>query len=105
LILHRVASPSLLNHGRVGLDRVRGHARSPAKPRELGVHDGAELARCCMPEDPASPVQARGGGIRRGLCSILRAGVWCCSTPISPLFAVVLWLRTASLDPLGGLTH
>jgi hypothetical protein len=62
LILHRVASPSLLNHGRVGLDRVRGHARSPAKPRELGVHDGAELARCCMPEDPASPVQARGGG-------------------------------------------
>jgi hypothetical protein len=61
LILHRVASPSLLNHGRVGLDRVRGHARSPAKPRELGVHDGAELARCCMPEDPASPVQARGG--------------------------------------------
>jgi hypothetical protein len=35
-----VASPSLLNHGKVGLDRAGGHAREPAKPCESGVYDG-----------------------------------------------------------------
>jgi hypothetical protein len=37
--------------------------------------------------------------------NILRAGIWCTITPISPLFAVVLSLGTALLDPLSDLTH
>jgi hypothetical protein len=38
-----VALTSFLIHGRVGLDRVRGQARAPAKPCESGVYnsDGA----------------------------------------------------------------
>jgi hypothetical protein len=39
LSLRGVISPSLLIHGRVGLDHVGGHARAPAKPHELGVYD------------------------------------------------------------------
>jgi hypothetical protein len=31
--------------------------------------------------------------------------ICCASTPISPLFAAVLHLGIASLDPLGYLTH
>jgi hypothetical protein len=43
-----VASPFLQSHGGAGLDRIRGHARAPAKPHELGVYDGGrarELSR------------------------------------------------------------
>jgi hypothetical protein len=53
LSLQSVASPSLLNHGRVGLDRIRGNARALAKPHKSGVHDR-------VPEDLASPVQEGG---------------------------------------------
>jgi hypothetical protein len=41
------------------------------------------------------------GGIRLGVCGILRAGVWCAITPISPLFATVLGLELQCLTPLG----
>jgi hypothetical protein len=40
LSLQGVASPSLLIHGGAGLHLVRGHPRAPAKPHELGLHDG-----------------------------------------------------------------
>jgi hypothetical protein len=49
LSLQGAASPSLLNHGRVGLDHVGGHT-APAKSCESGLR---------IPEDPTSPVQAR----------------------------------------------
>jgi hypothetical protein len=44
-------------------------------------------------------------GIRCGVHNVLWAGIWCSRTPISPLFAVALWLGTTSFDPLGDLTH
>jgi hypothetical protein len=47
----------------------------------------------------------RGGGIRLGVCAILRAGVWCAITPISPLSAIVMWPRATTLDPLRDLAH
>jgi hypothetical protein len=40
LSLQGVASPSLLNHGRVGLVHIRRHARASAKPCESRVYDG-----------------------------------------------------------------
>jgi hypothetical protein len=39
LSLWGVFSPSLLIHGRVGLDLVCGYARAPAKSNELRVYD------------------------------------------------------------------
>jgi hypothetical protein len=36
---------------------------------------------------------------------ILRAGIWCAITMISPLVTAVLWLGIASLEPLEDLTH
>jgi hypothetical protein len=39
LSLQGAASPSLLHHGGVLLDRVRDHARAPTKPHESGVYD------------------------------------------------------------------
>jgi hypothetical protein len=48
-----------------------------------------ELAACRVPEDPMSPILA-GGGVRHGMRGVLRAGIWCSSTPISSLFAAVL---------------
>jgi hypothetical protein len=36
---------------------------------------------------------------------VLLAAIWCAITPFSPLFAAVLWVRTASLDSLGDLAH
>jgi hypothetical protein len=41
LSLHGIASLSLPNYGRVGLDPIRGLTRAPTKPCELGVHDGS----------------------------------------------------------------
>jgi hypothetical protein len=63
LSLLGVASPSLLIHGRVGLDRVEGHTRAPANLVGQGYMTVAELATCRVPEDPAAPVQAGGGYI------------------------------------------
>jgi hypothetical protein len=61
----------------------------------------AELVTCRVPKDPAYPIL--GGGIPCGVHGILRAGIWCAITLISPLNVVVLWLGTAALDPLGDL--
>jgi hypothetical protein len=63
-----------------------------------------ELVTCRVLEDPSSPVSG-GGGIHRGLCGILQAGVRRAITPISPLFAAVLWPGAASFDPLGDLAY
>jgi hypothetical protein len=60
LSLLGVASPSLLIHGRVGLDRVEGHTRAPANLVGQGYMTVAELATCRVPEDPTAPVQAGG---------------------------------------------
>jgi hypothetical protein len=46
-----------------------------------------ELATCHVPEDPTSPAP---GGIRCGVHNILRAGIWCAITSISPLPTAVL---------------
>jgi hypothetical protein len=64
----------------------------------------AELAACHVPEDSAPPFHS-GWGICRGMRGIQRARIWCSSTLISLLFAIVLRLRTVSLDPLRDLTH
>jgi hypothetical protein len=53
--LRGIISLSLLFHGGVGLACVGGHARAPAKPRELGVMTMVELATYHVPEDPTSP--------------------------------------------------
>jgi hypothetical protein len=68
-----------------------------------GYMIAAELVTCHVPKDPASPIQA--GGIHCGMRNDLRAGVWCAITPISLLFAAILWPGAASLDPLGELAH
>jgi hypothetical protein len=97
--LQDVASPSLLNHGGVGLVHVRGHAKAPTKPHELGVYDGGRARN--LPRARGSRIPYSDGGIRRGMHGVLRAGILCAITPLSPLFVVVLWLGTSSLDPLG----
>jgi hypothetical protein len=103
LSLQGVASPSLLIHGGVGLDRINGHATTPTKPYESGIYDGggAHVLLCA----PGSRMPHSGGGIRHGMRGVLRAGVWYAITPISLLFIVVLWLGTASLDHHGVLAH
>jgi hypothetical protein len=64
-----------------------------------GYMTAVELATCHVPEDPASLVPV-GGGVRRGVHGVLRAGICCAITPISPLVVAVLWLGTSALDPL-----
>jgi hypothetical protein len=102
LSLLGVVSPSLLNHG-VGLVRVGGYARAPAKPRESEVYDSGGARD--LPLARGSHIPWFDEGIRRGMHDILRAGIWCAITPISLLFVVVLWLGTSSLDPLKDLTY
>jgi hypothetical protein len=34
-----------------------------------------------------------------------QAEIWCAITPVSLLFAAILWIATASLDPLEDLAH
>jgi hypothetical protein len=41
------------------------------------------------------------GGIQRGVCDVLHAGVRCAITLISLLATTVLWLGAASLDSFG----
>jgi hypothetical protein len=88
LSLHGVASPSLLNHGRVGLHCVKGHTRAPTKPHESEVCDGGRAHD--LPRARGSLIPCSGGGIRRGMHNVLQAGISCTSTLISPLFGVVL---------------
>jgi hypothetical protein len=69
LSLHGVATPSLLNHGEIGLVRIEGYARAPAKPHESGVYDdGGD-------RDPSrakgSRIPCSDGGIRRGMRGVL----------------------------------
>jgi hypothetical protein len=99
LSLLGVAFSSFLIHGGVGLNCVGGHTRAPAKPGESGVYDGG--GACDMLRARGSCIPRSGGGIHHGVCSVLRVGVWCYITPISLLFAAVLWPRVASLDPSG----
>jgi hypothetical protein len=63
-----VNSPSLLIHGRVGLDRVRGHARAHGEPRELGVSyiGGVGHLSCAR----GSCISCSSGGIHRGVHDI-----------------------------------
>jgi hypothetical protein len=98
-----VAAPSLLIYGGDGLDRVRCNTRAPAKACESRVYDGGRA--CDLPRSRGSRIPHSSGRIRRGVCGVLRAGVWCAITPISLLLAVVLRPETTSLDPLRDLTH
>jgi hypothetical protein len=60
LILLGVASPSLLIHDRVGLDRIGGHTRAPENLVGQWYMTMVEIAACRVPEDLASPIQAGG---------------------------------------------
>jgi hypothetical protein len=103
LSLWSVVSPSLLIHGGVGLDHIVGHERAPAKPHESGVYDSGGVGYLsCAQGSCASCID---GGIRRGMCSVLRVRIRCAITPISLLFATILCPRAASLDPLRDLAH
>jgi hypothetical protein len=97
------SSSSLLNHSGAGLDHVEGHTIAPAKPCESRVYDD-DRARDLM-HARGSFISRAGGGICRGLCGILRAGVRHAVTLISPLFTAVLWPRAVSLNTLRDLTH
>jgi hypothetical protein len=59
LSLLGVAFPSLLIHGRVGLDRVGGHPRAPEKPCESGVYDGG--GACDLSRAQGSRIPHSGG--------------------------------------------
>jgi hypothetical protein len=58
-----------------------------------------------LPRAGGSCIPRSGEGIRHGMHGILRAGIWCAITMISPLVTAVLWLGIASLEPLEDLTH
>jgi hypothetical protein len=61
LTLRGVASPSLLIHGGVGLDRIGGHARAPAKPRESEVYDSGRVGYLSCAQGSRMPCFGRGG--------------------------------------------
>jgi hypothetical protein len=103
LSLHSVASPSLVSHGGVGLVRVRGYAREPAKSHESEVYDNGRARD--LPCAQGSRIPCSDRGIHRGMHGVLQAGILCAITPISALFVAVLRLGTSSLDPVGDLTH
>jgi hypothetical protein len=88
LSLQGVASPSLPNYGGAGLDPVRGHARAPTKPCELGVHDGGGARDLPHARGPRIPCASR--GICGSLCDVLRARVRCAITLISLLSTTIL---------------
>jgi hypothetical protein len=83
LSLQGVVSLSLLFHGGVGLVHVCSHARAPAKPYDPRVYDSGGVSylscarRSCIPYS--------GGGIRHGICGVLRARIQCAVPPISLL--------------------
>jgi hypothetical protein len=98
LSLRCVVSPSVVIHGRVGLDRIGGYVRTPKKPHESGVYDsgGVGYLSCAR----GSCISYSGGGIRRGVHGVLRVRIQCAITPISPLSTTVLRPRAASLGHL-----
>jgi hypothetical protein len=96
LILHGVASPSLLNHGEARLDCVRHQGRAPAKPCESGVYDGGGARNLPC---------ARGSHVPVPVGRYIVASVAFYERGISPLLAAVLWLGITSLDALGDLAH
>jgi hypothetical protein len=98
-----VTSLFLLFHGGVGLARVIGHTRAPAKSRKLGVYDSGRV--CYLSCARGSCIYSPGGGIRRGVRGILCVGIWCVITSISLLLAAVLRLGAISPDPFGDPTY
>jgi hypothetical protein len=96
LSLRRVISLSLLFHGGVELARVEGYTRAPTKPHESGVYDCNKVSYLLCVR--GSCISCSDGGIRRGVHVVLRAGIWCAITSISPLPTVVIWFGAASLD-------
>jgi hypothetical protein len=102
LSLQGAIASSLLHHGRVGWDRVRGYARAPTKPHGLGIYDRGGAHD--LPRARGSCIPCSSGGIRCGVRDVLRAGIWCAITSIA-LVVVVLWLGTAALDPIGDLAY
>jgi hypothetical protein len=68
LSLLGVTSLSLLTHGEVGLDRIGGDARAPAKSYELGVYDSEGYVMACV----AFYEQGFGLPSHRFLCSLLQ---------------------------------
>jgi hypothetical protein len=63
------ASPSFLNHGRIGLDHVRSHERAPTKSHESGIYDSGEAHNLLHARRSFIPHSCR--GIRRGMCGNL----------------------------------
>jgi hypothetical protein len=100
LSLLGVASPSQRIHGGVGLDRVRGYTKAPAKSHESGVYDSGRLGYLWRAR--GSCVPSTDGGIRHG---VLRARIQYAITSISPLAAAVLWSGATTLDPLRDLLY
>jgi hypothetical protein len=98
--LQGVISPSLLIHGGVGLDRISGHARAPAKSHELGVYESGSVGYLSCAR--GSCVSYSGRGIHHGVRGVLRVRIQSVITPISPPSAMVLQPRPASLDPPQG---
>jgi hypothetical protein len=81
------------------LAHIGGHARTSAKCHKSGVHDYDRVsyllcARGC-------DISCSGGGIRRGMCGVLRVRIWCAFTSIFLLAIAVLRLGAASLDSFG----
>jgi hypothetical protein len=97
--LRGVVSPSLLFHARVKLARIGGHARTPATPCKSAIYGCGRVSYLLFAQGLCVSCS------RRGICccvhGILRAGIWCAITSISPLAAAVLWLGAASLDSFG----
>jgi hypothetical protein len=64
-----VASPSLSNYGRAGLDPFRGRTGAPVGPHEPGIHDGGGAHNLSCARGPRIP--CADGGIRGGFHSVL----------------------------------
>jgi hypothetical protein len=94
---------SLMFHGRVELVHVRGYARAPTKPHELGVYDHGRVSYLSCAQ--GSYISCSGRGIRHGVHGVLRVDIWCAITAISPLPTMVLWLGSASLDSFDDPTY
>jgi hypothetical protein len=103
LSLRGVVPPSLMFYGRVGLVRIGGHARAPAKSCESRVYDNDRVSYLSCAQ--RSRVPCSSGGIRHSVHDILRVRIWCVIPPISLLLAAVLWLGAASLDSFGDLAY
>jgi hypothetical protein len=99
LSLRGVVSPSPLIHGGVRLDRVRGHARAPAKSRMSGVYDSGRVSYLLCDLKILHLLLWRRDTSWRARRSLSKDSV-CHHTDFSTPTAV-LWLGVASLDSLG----